>query len=50
MKKYESNPRYADTEGALLGQFRLSTPTSTATGVSPLSRKYISQDIATKYV
>jgi type I restriction enzyme R subunit len=33
-KVREFNPRYAEAEGALLGQSAISTPTSTATGNS----------------
>lgn len=41
-KAREPNPRYAEADGALPGQFRHLQPTSKATGVSSLCKQYIS--------
>ncbi|MFZ1573724.1 MAG: hypothetical protein WAT36_00460 [Chromatiaceae bacterium] len=47
-KLREFNPRYAEVEGALLGQFRHLHTASTAIGAGSSIRQHISQDIATK--
>jgi hypothetical protein len=41
-KLREFNPRYAEADGALLGQFRLTTPTSRAAGENSFDKQHIS--------